>query len=357
MMGFKLRSCVWEITLACCFSCKYCGSKAGRARENELTTEECLSVADQLADLGCRRVSMIGGEVFMRPDWDVIIKRLTDRGVRVAVITNGFLFRGDYIERLKAVGIESVAVSLDGPERVHDKYRMEGSFLRALNAIDTLLENGVPATVISTLNAENVPLLEEMYSVLEKRGIYAWQLQACSPMGNAASTGIDYRFDPNEVIAFVERHMYKAPFPMGIADNIGYYTENEPRLRGRRMGFAPFTGCRAGLTSIGIDSVGNVRGCESMYDERFIEGNLRERSLKDIWEDPDAFAYNRRFDRGLLTGSCASCPEAGRCAAGCRSYNYFVHGKLYEAPRCARSGIFKHDQNTERSTPDETDSH
>ena len=45
---FKLRSCVWEITLGCCFSCKYCGSKAGKARKNELMTEECLCVADQL---------------------------------------------------------------------------------------------------------------------------------------------------------------------------------------------------------------------------------------------------------------------------------------------------------------------
>ena len=89
---YKLRSCVWEITLACCFSCKYCGSSGGRAREGELTTEECLNVADQLADLGGRRVSLIGGEVFMRPDWDVIVRRLTERGVRVSIITNGFLF-------------------------------------------------------------------------------------------------------------------------------------------------------------------------------------------------------------------------------------------------------------------------
>ena len=37
---YQLYSCVWEITLACCFSCNYCGSRAGKARENELTTEE-----------------------------------------------------------------------------------------------------------------------------------------------------------------------------------------------------------------------------------------------------------------------------------------------------------------------------
>ena len=60
-MKFTLKKAVWEITLACSFFCKYCGSKGGRAREGELTTEEALSVAEQLAELGCRRVSLIGG--------------------------------------------------------------------------------------------------------------------------------------------------------------------------------------------------------------------------------------------------------------------------------------------------------
>ena len=80
---FHLRSCVWEITLACCFSCRYCGSKGGKARENELTTQECLRVAEQLSDLGCQRVSLIGGEVFMRPDWLTIVRALTERQIRV----------------------------------------------------------------------------------------------------------------------------------------------------------------------------------------------------------------------------------------------------------------------------------
>ena len=58
---FQLKSCVWEITLACCFRCAYCGSRGGKARENELTTAECLDVARQLAEMGCRRASVIGG--------------------------------------------------------------------------------------------------------------------------------------------------------------------------------------------------------------------------------------------------------------------------------------------------------
>lgn len=139
---FHLRSCVWEITLACCFSCRYCGSKGGKARENELTTQECLRVAEQLSNLGCQRVSLIGGEVFMRPDWPAIVRALTERQIRVSVITNGYLFSGGMITRLKEAGIESVAVSLDGPEEIHDRFRQSGSYCRADSAIDVLSGSG-----------------------------------------------------------------------------------------------------------------------------------------------------------------------------------------------------------------------
>ena len=332
---FPLRSCVWEITLACCFSCKYCGSSGGIRRENELTTEECLQVARQLADAGCRRVSLIGGEVFLRPDWAEIAVALTARSVRVNIITNGFLFTPELIRQMKEASIESVSVSLDGLQPVHDRFRQEGSFARADRAIQALAAGQIPVSVISTLHSQNAPQLEEFYQFLKTRPIFAWQLQACSPMGNAARSGLSYAFDAASVARFVRAHQDEAPFRIGLADNIGYFPPDDPAFsRGTLSSFPCFTGCHAGLTSLGIDSIGNVRGCESMYDDTFIEGNLRQRSLQEIWNDPDAFAYNRKFRPELLTGACRTCPQGARCAGGCRSYNFFTHGRLYEAKYC-----------------------
>lgn len=334
MTPFHLKSCVWEITLACCFSCQYCGSGGGIARPNELSTQECIQVAHQLGALGCRRVSLIGGEVFMRRDWAEIVHALTAQGIRVSIITNGFLFTPALLRALAHCGVESVAVSIDGPERIHDKYRQPGSYHRAVKAIGALHAAGIPVSIISTLNTETAGLLEEFYSTVSSWPIAAWQLQACSPMGNAAAAGIDYAFDPAPVMQFVMRHQASAPFLFVLADNIGYFSEDEGYLRGDCSGMTPFPGCAAGLSSIGIDSIGNVRGCESMYDDRFIEGNLRERTLADIWNDPAAFSYNRRFTPDQLTGHCSGCAYGAYCAGGCRSYNYFVHGKLYESPMC-----------------------
>lgn len=335
--SFLLKSCVWEITLACPFSCKYCGSNAGKARHDELTTEECVDIAHQLADLGCRRVSLIGGEVFMRSDWPIIVKTLSDRGIKVCIITNGFLFSEKIISELKNVNVESVAVSLDGPEYIHDHFRQKGSFHRAMQAMDTLAQHNIPVSVISTLSPQNVHHLGELYQILKEKCIFAWQLQACSPMGNASAETFPTEIDFSEVIRFVEMHIENGSFSIGVADNIGYFSESEGYIRGNTSGKAFFRGCQAGLTTIGIDSIGNVRGCESMYDTLFIEGNLRERTLSEIWNNPDAFAYNRQFTKAWLTGKCRTCDYGARCAGGCRSYNYFTHGKMYESLYCAKN--------------------
>lgn len=331
---FHLRSAVWEITLACPFHCKYCGSSGGAAREGELTFAECAGVAASLASLGCRRVSLIGGEVFMRSDWAKIVLELTSRGVKTCVITNGFQITPEIIADLRRANAESVAVSIDGVGDVHDAFRHEGSYERAISAVETLTAAKIPTSVISALRSDNAPRIAELFEVLKKYPIFAWQLQACSPMGNAKKGGVDVAFDAAAVIRFVRRAAEEAPFAVGVADNIGYFTPEEGNIRGRKG--AVFSGCSAGLTTVGIDSVGNVRGCESMYDGRFIEGNLRERSLLEIWTDPDAFAYNRRFDPSMLTGKCAGCEKGVLCAGGCRSYDYFTTGKLYENPLCAR---------------------
>lgn len=332
---YQLEQCVWEITLACCFNCKYCGSQGGKARENELSTEECINLANQLADLGCKKVNLIGGEVFIRKDWSEITKALTDRGVEVYIITNGWMFTDELIDEMKRVRVTAVAISLDGPKEVHDKYRQAGSFDRAVEAIKTLSAHCVPTSVISTINSENALTIEKLYEFLKDFPLYAWQLQACSPMGNASKSGVSHEFDHSKIIDFVSTHLEESPFVIGIADSIGYFSDMEGYLRGNLSGFARFQGCSAGLNVIGIDSIGNIRGCESMYDERFIEGNVREKSLSEIWNDSNAFAYNRKFAMEKLKGHCAECEYNVYCGGGCRSYNFFTNdGKMYESRYC-----------------------
>ena len=330
---YKLSSCVWEITLSCSFSCKYCGSKAGKAQEGELSTAECLDVVRQLREMKLRRVNLIGGEVFMRPDWQIIVASLCGAGIKVCIITNGYRLKDEDLKFLKDVKIESVAVSIDGPEEVHDAWRMKGSFRQAVESVRRIDSFGIPVSVITALRRDNAAVLNEFYKeTVSKLPIFAWQLQSCAPMGNASGSAEAVRYSFRDVIKWIAKTAPVAPFVIGAADNIGYFTPEERAIRGHKE----FAGCGAGLCSVGIDSKGNVSGCESMRDPSFIEGNLREKSLAEIWYSPDSFKYNRNFDESMLQGKCADCPEGPYCAGGRRSYNFFTSGSLYESRYCAR---------------------
>ena len=89
---------------------------------------------------------------------------------------------------------------------------------------------------------------------------------------------------------------------------------------------------------IGIESDGWVKGClglPSRQDGRddFLEGNIRQRSLEDIWHDADAFSYNRKFQMSMLNGFCAQCEYARICRGGCR-WTVSTAGRGFDNPYC-----------------------
>src|SRR6185295_3992787 len=144
---------VWEITLRCDLACVHCGSRAGRARPDELTTAECLDFVDQMADMGVREVTLIGGEAYLRDDWLDIVRALRRRGLNASMTTGG---RGLTLERARAAaeaGLQSASVSLDGLEGTHDRLRgVRGSYQSALAALANLRAAGINICVNTQVN-------------------------------------------------------------------------------------------------------------------------------------------------------------------------------------------------------------
>ena len=86
---------VWEITLACNLKCIHCGSRAGHRRAKELSTSECIDVVRQLAELGTREISIIGGEAFVRKDWLTLVRAIRDHGMDCTMQTGGYKLSRD----------------------------------------------------------------------------------------------------------------------------------------------------------------------------------------------------------------------------------------------------------------------
>lgn len=182
--------------------------------------------------------------------------------------------------------------------------------------------------------------LEGLYEVLVQSGVELWQIQIVTGMGNmeAHNDLLLQRKQIPAITQFIREIRNRGKIWTYAGDDIGYYDEHELYLRNDPGTLAPWRGCKAGLRVVGIDSAGNVKGCESLYDDSFIEGNLREESLATIWNDEERFAYNRQFDISMLTGGCAGCDKGAVCRGGCRGACRFTAGSLYENPYCAYPG-------------------
>ena len=86
----RISYAVWEITLKCNLACQHCGSRAGHTRTNELSTAEALDLVKQMAEVGIKEVTIIGGEAFLRPDWLEIAQAITEAGMLCGMTTGGY---------------------------------------------------------------------------------------------------------------------------------------------------------------------------------------------------------------------------------------------------------------------------
>jgi MoaA/NifB/PqqE/SkfB family radical SAM enzyme len=270
---YRPEFCVWELTLKCNMRCSHCGSMAGKARENELTVDECLNVAEQLVKLGCKQVTFIGGEVFLYKGWEIIARKLTENGIYVNIITNGFLLGDEQIAQIKYARLVNIGISLDGMQDNHNNIRnVNTSFDKVMEAFDVLNRERIPVAVVTSLIDKNFEDLWPIYDLLVENDIQLWQIQIVNPMGNMVDKK-SFLLDPSKVplvTKFIREKRSEQKVMIYAGDNIGYFDENELYLRSQPGTVYEWFGCQAGLRVVGIDSIGNVKGCESLYSDEFI---------------------------------------------------------------------------------------
>ncbi|MFW5878636.1 MAG: radical SAM/SPASM domain-containing protein, partial [Myxococcota bacterium] len=337
------RYCVWELTLACNLRCGHCGSRAGQARPDELDTGECLKLVKDLAALGCEVITLSGGEPTLREDWPAIAAEIRRQGMIPNMVTNGVGMDAEKARLMKEAGLSNVAVSIDGPPDIHERIRGKGTYPGTGQAVRLLQEAGLPVTVMTTVNALNLSRLEEVHAACKSLGVSRWRLQLGKPMGNLDDHE-DWVIRPRDLLYLLPRLHRLAiedDLPVGIGDSIGFFGPYDEPLRATSWKGTPqrWAGCQAGLQAIGIEANGGVKGCLSLQafageKDPFVEGNIRERSLKEIWRDPNLFAYNRRASVKELTGFCASCSKKNVCKGGAKCVASAVTGDVLEDPYC-----------------------
>lgn len=189
---FPLWGIYFHVTSACNMSCSYCySSPSFNPISDELTKEDYDRIWPDVAALKPSQVIFTGGEPLLRPDMMDIIRGLKeadkDHAISRCLNTNGTLITPDLAKNMLEL-VDHIRVSLDGPSAINDKYRGQGSFNTALEALDILSNVGFEPRVTITVSKINLPYVKEFVQFMLDRGIKDIKINVLRAMGR----GKDY---------------------------------------------------------------------------------------------------------------------------------------------------------------------
>ena len=316
-MAYTPEVVVWEVTYKCNAKCIHCGSDCvSEKKPYQLSTAECLDIIQDLEYLGTKLVVLSGGEPLLRKDIGALAAALKRAKIDFAFISNGIALNEQTVKLIKAVKPKAFGLSIDAAEAyMHDYIRgHNGTFNNLIKGINLLHQNGITPTVVTTVHKLNFSQLPKIRDLLINLGVRLWQVQYADFIGRMPKQAMLTEGQFFELSKFIldTQVNYKKYFDVVTgADVMGYMSDYAQSIQG------PWLGCHAGIKALGLGSDGAVRGCLSLQRDEYIEDYTTKRPLREIWNDKNAFAYNRHFDCSMLTGYCKDCIYAAACKGGC----------------------------------------
>ena len=304
----KPEAVYWLTTYDCNFHCNHCEASAGEKKVSELSTNEICDVFTELSEMGIKKIFITGGEPLVRKDTFKVIRHILDLGMGYGIASNGYLVE-KFKEEFREMKPYMYFTSIDGLEKTNDKIRgMKGAFRKSFEALEFFKSIGVGARFINTVVVpENIEELQELKKIIIISAANFWRFAIPIPVGRSKDNEktilnkeqIKYLFD------FIEET--NKEFDVELTEDAGYLGGMSLKLRSRSFF------CGAGLTRCTIMPDGEVFGCQSPYDNMYSEGNIRNKSFKEIWKTGFSRFRNPQCDKE----ECLTCEYFKSCRGGC----------------------------------------
>lgn len=336
---------VWNITKACNMHCKHCYEEAGIKENDELTPEEVHRGIDVLARAGVTILAFSGGEPTMHPHILDFARHAHDRGMYVAIATNGWqLSDPARVLEFKEAGVEFYQISIDSPNpTIHDQFRgVRGAWDRAVRAVRNCIEQGLFVEISMTVTRHNVDEVPRMVDFARELKANWLMLYNFIPTGRGVNIVRDdlspeerYRllaYAYNQTLKKGTQILSTAPQYATVAQILSSGSEEcmIPTHFGNPVYGNPaikklaefIGGCGAGRVYLSIEPNGDIYPCVFFpHSEEVKVGNLIDSDFEDMWRNNELLKKLRNKDG--LEGNCGQCGYRYTCG-GCRAraYNY-----------------------------------
>jgi MoaA/NifB/PqqE/SkfB family radical SAM enzyme len=140
----------WQLTRDCDLACLHCctDSAPGKRLADELSADEAMRLAAEIARSEVPYVMLCGGEPLVVPHFFSVAEALGAAGVQLKIETNGQRFDAAVARRLARLPVRSIQVSLDGDSQdVYARQRPGGVLARAHDACRAARDAGLPLEI------------------------------------------------------------------------------------------------------------------------------------------------------------------------------------------------------------------
>ena len=178
----------WQITNECNLACLHCieESGPGKAFRDELDRDGVFRVIDDLMANEVPYLSFSGGEPMLHPHFFEMVERVTSRGSQLKVETNGHYLTPENCERLAALEVKAVQVSLDGASSAtFGRMRVRGEFDKTVEGIRNLKRAGVAIEVNFSPASFNIHEAERIVDLAYELGAASFYSGKTMFTGNA----------------------------------------------------------------------------------------------------------------------------------------------------------------------------
>ena len=227
----------WQLTNRCSARCLACCEESGpdRAWRDELESAEALDLARRIVDFGIPYVAFGGGEPLGVPHCWEVFDILAGGGVALKIETDGSHIDDAMADRLAALAVQCVQISVDGATAAtHERVRPGSSFEAATGAIRRLAARGLKPQLVFVPSRWNLQEISATYDLAVELGCSAFVTGPLMRIGRAAA---DWRRlackgqDWEEAVAALREHAASS----GSAMELSIYpwdilTEMERRL-------------------------------------------------------------------------------------------------------------------------------
>jgi radical SAM protein with 4Fe4S-binding SPASM domain len=197
----KPRLIFWELTKGCNLRCIHCRASATElSSPSDLSTQAARDIIDQIAEVSSPILVLSGGEPLFRSDIFELARYGTDKGLRVALATNGTLVSKEVARKIVDSGVRRVAISLDGADALtHDTFRgIPGAFDAAITGFRNLKELGMSVQINTTIARHNAHQLPQVLDLAKSIGADALHTFLLVPVGCGVDIAAEQMVPPEE---------------------------------------------------------------------------------------------------------------------------------------------------------------